>query len=103
MVDRNALIFYKLQLETLPELTYDITSTEFNRNIKPYSYYIANGYEYAAVKSDTQDFYLSEFGKKTRPHLHQFYRDLDARAELIKTVEPDWLHRGERFRIFRFR
>jgi len=103
IVDRNALIFYKLQLETLPELTYDITSTEFNRNIKPYSYYIANGYEYAAINSDTQDFYLSDYARNLQPTLYNFYEDLMNRGELIKSFEPNFFHRGPRFRIFRFR
>ena len=102
MVDKNALIYYELLLKIVPSVTYDITSTEFYRNIKNYQFYVLNGYEYAVIKSDSQDFYRSSAGRKGNPHLYGFYDQLAMRGKLIKEFKPDTHHRGERFRIYAF-
>lgn len=102
IVDKNAMVFYDLMLKNVPEITYNITSTEFYRNIKDYRYYVQNGYQYAIIKSDSQDFYRSPKRKMSNPKLFNFYDQLARHAKLIKEFKPDTYHRGERFRIYAF-
>lgn len=102
LVDKNAIIYYELLLKTDPKITYNITSTEFYRNIQDYEYYLSNRYEYAIIKSDSQDFYSSDKGMMANPRLYHFYSSLKKKGRLLKEFGPSKYHRGERFRIYAF-
>ena len=102
MVDKNAIVYYELLLKTTPAIAYDITSTEFYRNIQSFEYYVRNEFKFAIIKSDSQDFYVSDIGKKSNLHLHRFFSQLRLRGKLLKEFRPDEYHSGERFRIYAF-
>lgn len=102
IVDKNALIYYELLLKIEPAIAYDITSTEFYRNIQSYDYYTVNGYQYAVIKADSQDYYRSMHGAQANLRLHLFYEALAVRGKLIKEFDPSIYHAGERFRIYAF-
>ena len=100
IVDSNAVVYYELLLESVPEISYDITSTAFGENIRDFPYYVDHGYRYIILLGDVQDYYRSEEGMAVDPHRGRFYRDVAEKGALLKEFGPDTYHRGEVIRIF---
>ena len=100
IVDSNAVVYYELLLESVPEISYDITSTAFGENIREYPYYVDHGYRYIILLGDVQDYYSSEEGMAHDPHRGRFYRDVAQKASLLKEFGPGTYHRGEVIRVF---
>jgi hypothetical protein len=103
MVDEPALVYYKLLMNTVPEKSYDITSTGFGLNVEDLSYYLQNGFEYLIIDRGIAGMYLEEDGAQRHPQSARFYDSVfrSSRLELIKTISPSSLHGGGTFFIFK--
>lgn len=103
MVDTNALVYYELLLKTVPEKSYDITSTMFGLNVESIDYYINNGYKYFIISQTRKDARTSYYAKKNLQEVAKFYLSLDTdkRVHLIKVIIPTVKNRGDTFLIYR--
>lgn len=102
MVDKNALIYYELLLKTVPEISYDITSTMFGLDVKPIDHYIENRYKYFIISKQMKQSRTNEFFAKQNPETAGFYKSLNAdkRIKLIKTISPSSTNKGDTFYIY---
>jgi len=102
MLDKNVLIYYELLLRTVPEESYDITSTMFGMDVKPIGYYLSNKYEYFIISNNMKNSRTNEFFTKRCPEVANFYKslDVDKRIKLIKTISPSQTNRGGTFYIY---
>ena len=105
MVDTNALIYYELLLKTVPEKSYNITSTMFGLKVENIDYYISNGYEYFIISKTMKESRTSEYAKVHLPIIAKFYLslDTDSRIQLIKVVGPTKVNTGDAFLIYRLK
>jgi len=103
MVDRNALIYYELLLNTVPEKAYDITSTMFGLDVKSIDYYMKNKFEYFIISGGMKKSRTGEYILKGFPEVANFYLSLDSdpRVKLIKTITPSARNRGDTFYIYK--
>ncbi len=103
MVDRNALIYYELLLNTVPEKAYDITSTMFGLDVKSIDYYIQNKFEYFIISGGMKKSRTGDYILKGAPEVASFYLSLDSnpRVKLIKTITPSNKNRGDTFYIYK--
>ncbi len=103
MVDENALIYYELLIKTVPQKSYNITSTGFGLNVESINYYIQNEYQYFIVSKEMKINRSNEFMIKHYPKIADFYLSLDAdpRIRLIKTISPSSINRGDVFYIYK--
>lgn len=102
MLDKNALIYYELLLRTVPEESYDITSTMFGLDVKPIDYYISNQYQYLIISKGMKNSRTNDFFAKRNPEIAGFYKSLNAdkRIKLIKTISPSSTNKGDTFYIY---
>jgi len=102
MVDKNALIYYELLLKSVPQQSYEITSTMFGMNLKPIDFYIQNGYQYFIISSSIKRDRITEFSARQYPEAANFYSSLDAHPaiKLIKVITPSFRNRGDTFYVY---
>jgi len=103
IVDEHALIYYELLLRTVPELSYDITSTQFGLQVEPVDFYLRNGYEYFVISQEMKTSRSTEFVARRHPKAAAFYRSLDrdSRLQLIQVIRPTAKNRGDTFLIYK--
>ena len=103
MLDRNSLIYYELLLKTVPEESYDITSTMFGLNLRSIDYYIENEYQYFIISRNMKKGRTTEFFAKRHAQAADFYSSLDSdsRVKVIKTISPSTKNRGDTFYIYK--
>lgn len=103
IVDKNALVYYELLLKTVPEKSYDITSTLFGLHVETVDYYIANGYQYFIISQERKDNRTGEYARKNMPEIADFYESLDTdeRIRLLRTISPTAINRGDTFLIYK--
>ena len=68
MVDKKALVYFEFLLKTVPDASYDITSTGMGLYVKPIDYYLDRGFEYFIISKGiktarTTDFFAREIPK----------------------------------------
>jgi hypothetical protein len=105
MVDRNAIIYYELLLKTVPNISYDITSTMFGLSVKDVDYYVENGFDYFVISGSMKEARTGAFGKENMPRIAAFYLglDTDPRLELMHTIRPEATNRGDIYFIYRLK
>jgi hypothetical protein len=103
MVNEDALIYYELLLKTVPELSYDITSTQFGLQVKPLEYYVANNFDYIILSEGMREARTNPFFEKRNPQIAEFYESSRAssKLELVKTIAPTKYNQGSTFYIYR--
>lgn len=103
MVDKNALVYYELLLQTVPELSYDITSTMFGLEVRTIDEYLREGFEYLVISNGTKTDRTSAYAREHYPQVAAFYSSLDTdrRVSLVTTVAPTPDTRGETYLVYR--
>lgn len=103
IVDSYSAIYFELLLRNMPQVTYDLTTTELGREIQPLQYYLENGFEYFVHNGDISDNFKSDLWKTKYPQSAAFYGSLDSSLELIKSFEPSETRSGQPVRVYRFK
>jgi hypothetical protein len=105
MVDRNALIYYELLLQTVPPIAYDITSTMFGIEVATVDDYLREGYEYFVISDTTRESRTGAYAREHYPRIAAFYASLatDPRVELLTRIGPTSRNRGDAYLIYRLR
>ncbi|MEW6418482.1 MAG: glycosyltransferase family 39 protein [Nitrospirota bacterium] len=101
IVDNRSVIYFKYLLNNLPDITYDLTSTELGRNIKGLEYYRNQGYDYIIISSGITWVAWNENWAKKHPVSADFYRSLDQELELIKFFAPSRTRNGPVIKIYK--
>jgi len=103
MVDKNAVTYYKMLLESVPKESYDITSTKFGLDVKSIGYYIENDYQYFVIAESMKQSRTNEFFRQRYPDIAYFYSslDMDYRIRLIQVFEPSQMNSGDTFYIYK--
>ena len=100
IADAKSAIYFKYLLGALPEVTYDLTSTERGEAVHNYSYYLENGFDYI-ITSDTITWrtkvpaWREEFSEQAK-----FYDHLET-MEPLKVFSPGRLRAGPLIKIYR--
>jgi hypothetical protein len=102
IVDRNALIYYELLLQTVPEISYDITSTMFGLEVEDINYYLENGYNYFIISKDMKKARTGPYFVSQDQQTADFYQSLneDSRVRLVKIFSPSKVNRGSTFLLY---
>lgn len=101
IVDSYASIYFELLLKNMPEITYDITTTELGRNVASIDYYKKNRFDYIITNSDVtwrlnQKEWVEKYPKST-----EFYNSLDKELKLIETISPSETRSGPTIKIYK--
>lgn len=100
IVDSYASIYFELLLKNMPEITYNITTTELGRDVESIDYYRRNGFDYIITSSDVtwrlnQKEWVEKFPKSA-----EFYDSIDKEFKLIKIFSPSATRSGSTIRIY---
>lgn len=95
--------YYKMRLKTVPEISFDITSTRNGTAVESIDFYIENGFDYFIITESIKDRASSELIKSQLPTTSRFYESLDTdkRVRLIKRFVPTKTNRGHEYSIYR--
>ena len=103
IVDSYASIYFELLLKNMPEITYDITTTELGRNIESIDYYKENGFDFFIHDKDL-DFRINDpLWRKKYPKSAEFYDSIDEEFKLIKTLSPSATRSGSTIKIYKIK
>ncbi len=102
IVDENSLVYYELLRRTVPQVSFEITSTMFGLEVRPMDYYSANGFEYFVISKIIRESRMNSYFEERHPEVAEFYKSLatDDRVKLIQTIQPSLTHRGDTFYIY---
>jgi hypothetical protein len=101
IVDSSSAIYYELLLRNMPEITYDITTTEHGRRVESADYYRKNGYQYFIHNEGLRWRIDDPLWKKKYPESARFYDTLDKEYGLIKTFQPSPTRGGSTIKIYK--
>jgi hypothetical protein len=90
-------------LQTVPEESYDITSTKFGLELKSIDYYLEGGYKYFIISNSMKRSRSDSYTAERYPKSYQFYTslDTDSRLRLIKVIAPSATSSGDTFSIYK--
>jgi hypothetical protein len=103
IVDASSAIYFELFLRNMPEITYDITSTELGRKVESTEYYKTNGYDYFIHNRDLRFQIENPLWRRKYPKSAEFYDSLDQKFKLIKTFSPSATRSGSAIEIYKIR
>lgn len=103
MVDKNAIKYYELLLKSVPDESYDITSTKFGLDVKSIEYYRERGFQYFVISDSMKRNRTDEFFTMRAPSVAHFYKSLesDPRVQLIKAISPTSVNSGDTYYIYK--
>lgn len=101
IVDSYASIYFELLLKNMPEITYDITTTELGREVESFDYYRENGFDYIIHNAGLRDWLKDPAWREKYPKSVEFYENLDREFSLIQSFEPTATRSGDIIRIYR--
>lgn len=101
IVDSYASIYFELLLKNMPEITYDITTTELGREVESFDYYRENGFEYIIHNAGLRDWLKDPVWREKYPKSAEFYENLDQRFPLVQSFEPTATRSGDTIRIYK--
>ncbi len=101
MVDANSAIYFELMLRNMPEITYDITSTELGRRVESTEYYRNNGYQYFIHNAGLRWRIEDPLWRNKYPKSAAFYDSVDQEYALIKSFEPSPTRSGSTIKIYK--
>ncbi len=101
IVDSGSSIYFKYLLNSLPNVTYDLTSTELGTKVKSIEYYKNDEYNYIVTSSYiTWKAYNNKWASKY-PVAANFYRALDKEFTKVKEFKPNLTRSGPIITIYR--
>jgi len=99
IVDASSAIYFELLLRNMPNVTYDITTTELGRKVESPEYYKKNGYEYY-IQYEDLSFHQDPLWRNKHPKSAIFYDTIDLEFKLVKSIEPSSTRSGSRIKIY---
>lgn len=103
IVDSYAAIYFELLLKNVPEITYDITTTELGRNVEAPEYYKQHGYEYYVHNTSLRYRTDDPLWRNKYPKSALFYDTFDKQYELLKELGPTATRSGAQILIYKVR
>jgi len=103
IVDSYSSIYFELLLKNMPEITYDLTSTELGRKVETPDYYKRNGYDYFIHNTDLRFRIEDPVWREKYPKSAEFYDSFDKEFKLIKTFSPSARRSGSTIQIYKIR
>jgi len=101
IVDSYSSIYFELLLKNIPEITYNITSTELGRKIESIEYYKNNGFDYF-IHNKALEFRIKDtLWRQKYPKSAKFYDSIDEEFELIKIFRPSETRSGSTIVIYK--
>jgi hypothetical protein len=101
IVDSYSAIYFELLLENMPEITYDITTTELGRKVESIEYYRNNGFDYVIHDEGLKFRIRDPNWRKTYPKSVVFYESLDKEFQLIKIFRHIATSSGPTIKIYK--
>lgn len=103
IVDKTALLYYELLLKSVPEVSYDITSTKFGLELRTVDDYVRDGYQYFVISQNMKSTRSTEFFASRHPRASAFYKSLDQdrRLRLIRVISPSPRNQGDTYLIYK--
>lgn len=103
IVDRGTLKYFSMLMQTVPEESYDIVSTNFGLDVEPIDHYIKNGYHYFVISQNMVKSRTSKFSSEINRKSYDFYSSIqsDIRVKFIKKIKPSSFNRGDSFLIYK--
>lgn len=100
IVDSYASIYFELLLKNMPEITYDITTTELGTKVETAEYYKNNGFDYFIHNRDLDYRITDPLWRKKFPKSAEFYDSIDKEFKLIKTFSLSATRSGQTIKIY---
>jgi hypothetical protein len=101
IVDSYAAIYFELLLKYVPDVTYQITTTELGRKVMDSDYYKINGYEYF-IHNDGLSYRIRDpVWREKYPKSAVFYDSLDQAFKHVKSIEPSPTRSGTTIKIYK--
>jgi 4-amino-4-deoxy-L-arabinose transferase-like glycosyltransferase len=101
IVDSYSSIYFKLLLENMPEITYDITTTELGKNLHSPDDYAKNGFDYFIHNEDFKDKSQNPEWRTRYPRSADFYDSFDKHFELVKSFSQSCTRSGPTIKIYK--
>ncbi len=103
IVDSTSAIYFELLLKSMPEITYDITTTELGEKVNTFEHYRNNGYQYIITNSDVTWRAYENLWVEKYPEAANFYRSIAKEFEVLKTFEPSSTRSGSTITVYKVR
>jgi hypothetical protein len=101
IVDSYSSIYFELLLKNIPQITYDITSTELGRNVESVKYYRENGFQYYIHNEGLSFRYNDSIWRDKYQKSVEFYDSFRNEYELIKSFTPSITRSGSSIEIYK--
>jgi len=101
IVDSYSSVYFEMLLRNMPDITYDITSTELGTNVQTVDYYIKHGFQYFVHDEDLQGKIHDPLWRAKYPRSAAFYNSFENRFCLIKSFDPSPTRSGSTIKVFR--
>jgi hypothetical protein len=101
IVDSYSSIYFELLLQNMPEITYDITTTELGRHLESVEYYQHNGFDYFIHDYDLNYRIKDPIWREKYPKSALFYDTFEKSYTLVKTFAPSSTRSGPTIKIYR--
>jgi hypothetical protein len=100
IVDSYSAIYFELVLKNMPEITYDLTSTELGRKVEMPDYYKKNGYDYFIHNKGLSFRIEDPLWRQKYPKSAEFYDSFDREFKLLKTFSPSATRSGSTIKVY---
>lgn len=101
IVDSYASIYFELLLQNMPEITYDITTTELGREVESFDYYRENGFDYIIHNASLRSWLEDPAWREKYPKSAEFYENLDQQFSFVQSFEPTATRSGDTIKIYK--
>jgi hypothetical protein len=101
IVDSYSSIYFELLLKNMPEITYDITTTELGRQVESVEYYKENSYDYFIHNQDLNFRIQDPNWREKHPQSAAFYDSFKKNYTLVKTFDPSPTRSGSAIQVYR--
>jgi 4-amino-4-deoxy-L-arabinose transferase-like glycosyltransferase len=101
IVDSKSSVYFKYLLNNLPEITYDLTSTELGTKAKSPEYYRKNGYDYVITSSLVKWRAYNDKWASQYPEAANFYKSLDKGFQVVREFKPSLTRSGPTITIYK--
>ena len=101
IVDSYSSIYFELLLQNMPEITYNITTTELGRQLESVEYYKENGFDYFIHNEDMIYRIDDPLWRDKYPKSAQFYDSFKHSYTLIKSFDPSPTRSGPDIKIYK--
>jgi hypothetical protein len=102
LVSNQGLILFDMLLKSVPDVAFDITSTQRGLNLETIEYYRENEFDYIIVCESVESVFRTKDGKKRYPDSECFYKRVRNELTFLKSITPGKYNSGDYFYIYSF-